>query len=86
MIKDGVCSDFDLLDTALDRVLILLVSLGLLAPNPIGAEKVEHTPNKLFLRIIRIDMDRNTMLAEVVLKNLGNIEAGIGSYRIDVGE
>ena len=48
-IKDGVCSDFDFLDTALNRVMILLVSLRLLAPKPIGAEKVEHTPNKLFL-------------------------------------
>ena len=71
---------------ALGSVLVLLVILRLLAPYPIVAEKLAYTPNKLFLRIIRPDIDWNATLEEAVLNNPGNIEAGLGSYRIYIGK
>ena len=74
------------LDMALGSVLVLLVILRLLAPYPIVAEKLAYTPNKLFLRIIRPDIDWNATLEEAVLNNPGNIEAGLGSYRIYIGK
>ena len=60
--------------------------LGLLDLCPVGAEKLAHTPYKLLLHIIRSYIDRNATLADAVLNNLGNIEAGLGYYRIDVGD
>ena len=86
MVKNGSCGTFDFLDAALGRFLVMLVRLELLATFPMGAEKLSHTPHKLFLRIIIPDIDQNSMLAETILKNLVNIETGIRSYRIDVGE
>ena len=57
--------------------MILLVSLGFLATYPIGAENLVHTPHELFLCIIRPNIDHNSMLAEAVLNNLGNIKSGL---------
>ena len=48
-IKYGACSALDLLYTALGRVLVLIVSLVLLTTYPVGAEKLVHAPNELFL-------------------------------------
>ena len=84
--KDGACSAFDLLDTMLGRVLILLVTLVLLTPYPVGAEKLVHTPHKLFMWVIRPDVGRNFMLVEAVLKKIGNNEARLESYCIYVSE
>ena len=81
-----MCIAFDFLDVALERVLMMLLSLRFISHYPIGVEKLAQTTHKLFLRIIRADIDRNATLAEAVLKNLGNIEAGIRSYHIYVGE
>ena len=86
MVKNSACSTFDLLNAVLNRVLVMLVSLGLLDPYPIGVEKLAQTPHKLFLRIIIPDIYQNAMLAESVLKNLGNIETGLRSYQIYVGK
>ena len=85
-IKNGACSDFDLLDAALVRVLILLASLGLIDYYSIVAEKLVKNTHKLFLCIIRPYIDQNATLVETILKNHGNVEAGIGSYCIDVVE
>ena len=64
--------------------MVLYVSLGLISPYPIVTENLVHTPHKIFLRIIRTDIDQNAMLMEAVLKNIVNIEAGLRSYDIDV--
>ena len=86
MVKNGSCGTFDFLDAALGRFLVMLVRLELLATFPMGAEKLSHTPHKLFLRIIRSYIYWNATLAESVLKNLGRFDTGLRSYRIDVGE
>ena len=84
-IKNGACSAFGFLYAALRRVPIILVSLRFLAPYPIGPENLAQTTHKLFLWIIRPDIDRNAMFEEEVLKKLGNIEARLRSYLIYFG-
>ena len=72
MVEDGTCGAFDILNAMFGRVLIMFVVFILLAPYPISAKNLAHNPNKLFLCIIRPDVDWNVILAEAGLK--GDLE------------
>ena len=84
MFKYDMCGAFDILNAMFVRVIIMFVGFRCIAPYCINPKKIVHTPHKIFLCIIRTDIDRNAMLMEAVLKNLVNIEAGLRSYGIDV--
>ena len=61
---------FDILNTMFVRVLILFVGFRLLSPYPIIAKNLAHTPHKLFMCIVRKDVDWGATIAKEVLKDL----------------
>ena len=85
-VEDGKCGVFDILNAVFFRVLILSVWFGLLAPYPISAKKLAHTPHKLLLCIIRPDIYWEATLMGEVLKDLVNVKAWLESYSIDISE
>ena len=75
MVKDGTCGAFDLLNAMFSSFLVLFVGFRLLSTCPISTNNLASTPHKLFLCIIRQDVDWDTTLEEAVLKDLGNGKA-----------
>ena len=75
MIKDVTSGAFYILNVAFIRVLILFVVFRLFAAYSISAKNLAHTTHKLLLCIFVPDVNRNTKIAESVLKDFGNVQA-----------
>ena len=86
MVKDGTCGAFNLLNATFRRVLILFVGFIFLATYPISVNNILHSPHKIFLCIIIPDVYWGSTLAELVLKYLGDVNAWLGSYSIEISE
>ena len=75
MFKYDMCGAFDILNAMFVRVIIMFVGFRCIAPYCINPKKIAHTPHKIFLYIIILDVDWGATLAEAVLKDLGNVKA-----------
>ena len=86
MIKDGDSGAFDILNAAFIRVLIMFLGFRIFSAYYISVKKLAHTPNKIFLWIVGPYVNRNSIIAEAVIKDFGNVQDWLGSYGIEICE